>query len=775
MTAPIDKFHAALKAHGYTPKPSRGGWICNCPAHEDTNPSFSFKVGVGGRVVLHCFAGCTAKQIVESIGLTMQDLMPEKLGKPRRGKKGAKPTTTARATHADKEPKVSYASREDAIAAIQQPGWTHVRTWEYFDSAGEVVGAAVRWQTPRGKRIRPFACNGDGWSCTAMPSRRPLLNLPELQKLPPGTRVYVVEGEATADAARRLGLVATTSACGSQAAAMSDWSPLQSMEVVVLPDHDAAGEKYAADAAGLCLRAGADSVRILRLAETWRLPKGGDLVDVLEQDGEDIQGLRERIDELANGAEPEVDEGQSQQAIFTPFPLQHFPEVVREYVQTHAAAAGYDESFIALAILAALAAVIGNARRIRLNSSWQQPSILWIVIVGESGTMKSPAIADALRPLREIQSRLFAEDKVKQQVYQTDLREYNHEIKSSRRSRTADGPPPTPPEKPVCKRLIVEDITIESLAQKLAENPRGLIVVRDELSGWFAFGRYKKGGGKDDVARWLQLFDAGELIVDRKVDGTTYIPKASCSICGGIQPGILSRVIGEEHRENGLLQRFLLTYPPRRAKRWRDTEIDPVVVRAGSMLFEALYQLEMDVDSDGNASPREVPLTPEARAIWASYVDRHGQDQTNYTGEKAAAFSKLEACAARIALVIHVVRTVSEPPGQVSESIDTQSISAGIALADWFRDETLRVYDILRESDEEADLRTVRELIERRGGTVSFRDWQRLRSHRTSADAREELSVLVDAGEAEWYDIPAGVKSGRPSKGVRSHGGQTPF
>ncbi len=776
MTAPIDKLHAALRAHDYMPKSSKDGWICNCPAHDDKNPSFSFKVGVGGRVLLNCFAGCTAQQIVEAIGLKLQDLMPEKSGGTNRSTKRARSVRPHQAVSKGTESKAVYASLDDAVAAIQQLEWSHIRTWKYLDSAGEAVGAVARWQTAQGKQVRPFARMGDTWSCTAMPSPRPLLNLPELTKLPQGARVFVVEGEKTADAARSLGMVATTSAGGSQAAAQSDWSPLKSMEVVVLPDSDAPGENYAMEVARFCLRAGADSVRIVRLAESWDIPKGGDLADVVEQHGDDFEELCQRIDELVDAAEPEINEGQTQKAKYIPFPIEYLPEVVREHVQIHSAAAGYDEAFIVLPMLAALAVAIGNSRCIRLNASWSEPSILWVAIIGESGTMKSPALFDALRPLRNIQSQFFAIYEEEEKQYQEELREYQFRIKSSRRSKSPDEQPPEPPERPVCKRVIVEDITIEALAQILKDNPRGLIVVRDELSGWFAFDRYKKGGGRDEVARWLQLFNAGELLVDRKADGTTYLAKASCSISGGIQPEILRRVIGDEHRANGLLPRLLLAEPPRRAKCWRDTEIDSFVVRAGNDLFEALYKLDMGVDSNGKPCPKEIPLTPEAKSIWAKYVDRHGLEQTNYTGLKAAAFSKLEAAAARLALILHIVRTVSESPGHVGELIDAKSITAGIALADWFRNETLRIYDILAESDEEADLRTMREHIERLGGTVTFRDWQRLRSHSTSAEAREELSVLVEAGEAEWHDIVASSgKGGRPSRGVRLTGFPTTF
>jgi hypothetical protein len=50
------------------------GYIALCPAHPDKSPSLSLKEGSDGRVLIHCFAGCTADQVVNEIGLQMSDL-----------------------------------------------------------------------------------------------------------------------------------------------------------------------------------------------------------------------------------------------------------------------------------------------------------------------------------------------------------------------------------------------------------------------------------------------------------------------------------------------------------------------------------------------------------------------------------------------------------------------------------------------------------------------------------------------------------------------------
>ena len=53
-----------------------GRWNACCPAHPDKNPSMSIKQTSDGKILVYCFAGCSARDIVESAGLKMTDLNP---------------------------------------------------------------------------------------------------------------------------------------------------------------------------------------------------------------------------------------------------------------------------------------------------------------------------------------------------------------------------------------------------------------------------------------------------------------------------------------------------------------------------------------------------------------------------------------------------------------------------------------------------------------------------------------------------------------------------
>jgi hypothetical protein len=52
-------------------------WTAICPAHEDKSPSLSIRVAEDGRLLLICFAGCSAAEIVAAVGLELSDLFPD--------------------------------------------------------------------------------------------------------------------------------------------------------------------------------------------------------------------------------------------------------------------------------------------------------------------------------------------------------------------------------------------------------------------------------------------------------------------------------------------------------------------------------------------------------------------------------------------------------------------------------------------------------------------------------------------------------------------------
>ncbi len=57
-----------------------GKYLSRCPSHDDRSPSLAISEGDGGRVLLHCFAGCETEDVLTAVGLTFSDVMPERIG-----------------------------------------------------------------------------------------------------------------------------------------------------------------------------------------------------------------------------------------------------------------------------------------------------------------------------------------------------------------------------------------------------------------------------------------------------------------------------------------------------------------------------------------------------------------------------------------------------------------------------------------------------------------------------------------------------------------------
>lgn len=62
-------------------RPRRSGknWQVRCPAHKDRSPSLSVSEGADGRILLRCWGGCTAAEIVGAMGLKLADLFPNRI------------------------------------------------------------------------------------------------------------------------------------------------------------------------------------------------------------------------------------------------------------------------------------------------------------------------------------------------------------------------------------------------------------------------------------------------------------------------------------------------------------------------------------------------------------------------------------------------------------------------------------------------------------------------------------------------------------------------
>lgn len=764
-------------------KKTKSGWSARCPAHEDRQASLSIGDGKDGRVLLKCHAGCDHKKIVSALGLDERDLFDADATPAAATKK----STSSKATKAAGK---AFKSAVEAQKAYERKLGEPAEVYEYRDTSGQHVGSVLRWDRQQGtKEIRPLSLHADGWRLEHMAEPRPLY-MANVVAQARGSALCVVEGEKCVHALS-LGLrfLATTSSGGSKAASKSDWSPLAGREVVILPDADDAGRQYAADVAAILHDL--DPPATVRVVELDGLEPGGDVADLYEacRGDDELKALRERIERLAAETEPlkpptaasttlatpTADSTSSSIEAYRPFPVDALPEPLASFTAETASAIGCDPAYVGLPLLTVAGAAIGTTRRLQLKQQHLPPPILWSVIIGESGTSKSPALRSVLEHVRGRERRLREEHAVERRDYELAVEAYEKERSAWRGDKKATTDPPERPVEPASRRALVSDVTVEALAAKLADNGRGLLLARDELSGWLnGLDRYanKSGGGGSDEAFYLSCYNAESHAVDRRTGDRReiYVPQAALWVCGSIQPTILARALGRERRESGLLARLLLVAPPPRPAKWSEAEVSLFVRQSCHDVLDRLYELEPDTDDEGRPASRLVRLNADAKRAYVAWHDRHADEAVELsTDDLKAAWSKLRETVARVALVLHEVRLAAGDAVE-ADYIDAETMDRAIRYVEWQKHELRRCYALLAESEIDRATRQADERLEAfvasQGGSVATRDViAGVRSIRDAKAAEAALQRLADAGRGWWIEKPTDPDvGGRPAR-----------
>jgi putative DNA primase/helicase len=182
--------------------------------------------------------------------------------------------------------------------------------WRYSDAAGALAFCVCRWNKTDGeKEIRPLSWfDGEGWRLAHWPEARPLYNADRIAANRDAA-IVVTEGEKAADAVALIfpKSITTTSSGGAGAASKTDWTLLAGRRVLIWPDNDDPGRKYAREVASI-LAALDCQVSIIEPGR-WIAPSGGvaeagyDAADALA-DWPDVTALRRAAAGLAAPFDP---------------------------------------------------------------------------------------------------------------------------------------------------------------------------------------------------------------------------------------------------------------------------------------------------------------------------------------------------------------------------------------------------------------------------------------------------------------------------------------
>lgn len=605
------------------------------------------------------------------------------------------------------------------IERVCPDGHRFTGRWEYRDAAGRLHFVVVRFDGAAGKQICPFSfCRGPGgareWRCKGVEDGRILYGLGRLAARPDAP-VLVVEGERTADrAAEQLaeyGYVVVTSSGGSRAAVKTDWSPLAGRHVTIWPDADDPGMRYADDVANMAHRAGAASVRVVRLPAG--LPEGWDLADDLPEGVEwaDIEAaLADATDvpvrEAAASGHATPEDGRPL-PLFPPLPApEPYPmdalgplaapaRAIASKVQVPAAIA-------AQSVLAAASLAVQAHCDVQMPYGQTRPLSCFFVTVAGSGDRKTSADNEALWPVYRHEKNLREKHREEMETWRIAHAAWTAEKKAaeSRKAGGLDerrqmlreiGPEP---ERPLAPFIVTGDMTAEGLLKIWANAHAALGVFTAEG------GTFTGGHGLSDE-NWLRTaaslsdaWDGKPLKRLRALDGVTILPGRRLALHVMVQPHAAGTFLADATlRDQGLLSRILVAAPDSiaGARLYRDVapEDDATIRAYGAWMLSILERAPALAPGTRNEmDPRVLPLSEAAAARWRAFFDHVERATGDASGLRPIQdfASKAAEHAARLAGVLTAYSDLD------AREIGADAMECAIGLTNFYIGEALRLH-----------------------------------------------------------------------------------
>jgi putative DNA primase/helicase len=331
---------------------------------------------------------------------------------------------------------------------------------------------------------------------------------------------------------------------------------------------------------------------------------------------------------------------------------------------------------LALSSLVAAYAVVQPKAR----DDWQIVPNLWGMSVGRPGVKKSPALNESLKPLKHLQS-------IESERWQMEITAWELECKTALDTKLD---PPDPSTKPIERRFIVNDATVEKMGEILRQNPGGTLVYRDELYGFLT--SLDKQGQEGSRTFYMTGFDGNQdYTFDRIGRGTVRVPRVCISMIGGIQPGrvqdyVRSAVAGGS-ADDGLLQRFSLTVWPDVAAKYEhvDQYPDAMARQAAAGVFNRLTQIPPGCES----APQIWRFDQDAQAMYADWSvsfesDIRGDDLHPAIASHLAKYRKTIPA---LALVFALIDT-PDSGGLIGEA----ELERALLWCDYLRSHAVRLY-----------------------------------------------------------------------------------
>jgi len=645
--------------------------------------------------------------------------------------------------------------------------WHKVTQLEGIDDAtGERVKVFYQSRLKKGKWVK------------GKPDSTVPYNLPKVLQ---AKTVFIVEGEKTADYLNRtldLAGITTAAVTTSPMGALNGhlwkdfvrrYPDIAKKKIRILPDNDKPGTKYVQTVVAIILEVNPQAdVKIVTLPD---LPESGDFVDWLanfKAENEDkndeelerlaIKGLVELCKQAESVTPDTVKMWQQSNTDgeppkrWLPFPLETLPSGLRHFVIAVSQSIGIDAAKTAASALSILSGIIGRTFEIEIKQGYREYAMLWVALVADSAGGKSPALKHIRKPIDRLQADAARHYKLQMEMFIADSEKYKQSKKSKKNSENNDCPKlVVPPVKPVLRRFIVGDCTVEVLVPLVSDNPHGLCMIRDELAAFFGgMDKYNKGK-KGDMQSYIEIHGGMLTPVDRIGRGSIVAETPSLSIIGGIQsPVIRERIKCEsEFLTTGFGARFLMTYSQKHPILWNDNVVDSAAEKSYEELIGKLLSYRKVYAAN---RPGIVTLTPEAKALIVDFQHQQAYESLDVSDAGMDTFlNKAAIHAARICLNLHVVKCAENDIDPATEPVSAETMQQAIALTEWFLNETYRLYAMFAgeavDGELTVDQRKVMTLLRSRNDPMTANEMRGAsRPVQKIENLESVLQSLIDAG-----------------------------
>ena len=356
------------------------------------------------------------------------------------------------------------------------------------------------------------------------------------------------------------------------------------------------------------------------------------------------------------------------------FPIDVFSLTLQAMLKRTAKGAGVTVAHVAVPFIGITSGLIGYSRRVKAANSWFEPATCCTALVGYSGTGKTPAHNVTRKPLRAVERLQKEKEEKRKRDHETKRAkakaEYDYWKAKVEEAVEAGSPAPdmpasaVDPGKYVPLRLVVNDSTVERLAELLQARPHGIVLVRDELAALYMnMSRYN--GGQDDEF-WLESWNGQPHTVER-MGRMLDIDHLLIGVVGGLQPDKLVASFEGDH--DGKYARVLFAWPDEPEWLGLSNEATEIDVDIQNIISRILTLAEFDGD---RLLPLVIALDAEAEDEFEQFAQFAHQEKKALEGREREWWAKATAHVLRLVNTLTYVEwglTVTpEKPGAVSKA-----------------------------------------------------------------------------------------------------------